>query len=32
MFQNIASAQEWDFTVQMVWWYSVPSPTGALVG
>jgi len=21
MFVNVASAREWDFTVQMVWWY-----------
>jgi len=24
MFRNIASAQEWDFTAHMVWWYSFP--------
>jgi len=26
MFWNSASAQEWDFTAQMFWWYLVPSP------
>jgi len=30
MFWNSASAQERDFTAQMVWWYLVPSPQWGL--
>jgi len=31
-FWNSASAQERDFTAQMVWWHSVPSPRGGFGG